>query len=196
MPLNLFTGELLIGIGVGVTASNVVYDNSDGTLVAINVKTGLDELSLRTAVDLVYDNSDSNIRSTNAKEAFDELSWEELNVVFADSPVSVISMKQYHVDTTGGEVLMLLDDLTALNNGRHYKIYKTTGTNDCVITTVSGTDAVGNDTLQDLVSSDTGLTLQANFDKLKYEVTQDSRGSTPAQAVTLLLLDEASGVTT
>ena len=117
-----------------------------------------------------------------------------------DTSVDVNPLKSwitYRTNTSTGDRLMTLPDLSASNNDAQYKVFKSTGdANTVTVTTVSGINIIGEDLSQTIVNNDKGFTLQADFVNLKYHIIQDSRPSLSSSTITFFPLEEPSGILT
>ena len=81
----------------------------------------------------------------------------------------------YYVDTTSGDINLTIPNASSDNDAKKMGIIMKAGTNNVIITTVGGTQNIGNQTTQVISQIDKGLTVVADNDNSKWIVTQDSR---------------------
>lgn len=105
--------------------------------------------------------------------------WSVVNVTAAMSPYTVTQSRQHIlVDASAGAVTVKLQDVSSSTADRETRIYLTANTNPVTVTTVGGTQAIGNGTTQTIDSKDEGFSVVADFANLKYVITQDNRKET------------------
>jgi len=126
---------------------------------------------LQEAVLLGAVTSDGQIISTNTPALNVSEEVTDINTSTGITEVSGI----YYVDTTSGDVTLTIPNADANNDASRMSIIKKGGDNNVIITTVGGTQNIGNQTIQTISQTDKGLTIVADNDNNKWIVVQDSR---------------------
>lgn len=109
-------------------------------------------------------------------------------------PANASTNTLYYLDASGGGFTVTIPDTSSGNDGEIIRFVLIDATNPVQIETASGTNLIGDSTVQSIIKQETGFTIISDNTNSTWHIIQDSRAKVPTSNLTFYGLTESGAV--